>query len=161
MYFSEYQWNILFHHVIYYTCNNYFNQLVDIYPFKFEIMQALMAYFKQKKVLIIPGIQTQELYLNILQFSEFAFQLMFLKYKDKQKIIDFINKNNIYQNVNYTSESIEYLESLPPFVNVKYMLDKDSTGFNSFDFLEVDEIFLLHEGVVNIIKNYLPKYKVL
>ena len=137
--------------------NLFLYRLVDIYPFKFEIQKTLLDYFMEKEITD----HNHYILSKILRYSEFAFQLMFLKYKDKQTIINFIKKENIYQNINYNPESIEYLESLPPIINIINMLDKDSIGYNSNEFNDLYEMFSLHQTVINNIKKNYPKYRVI
>ena len=81
-------------------------------------MEAAIDYVNNKSFIIVPGYRPEFNILSLLRYSNFAFQIMYLRYKNKQKVMDFIKENNLYQNIQVYPESIEYIDSLPPVIKL-------------------------------------------
>jgi len=129
-------------------------------------MEAAIDYVNNKKFIIVPGYRPEFNILSLLRYSNFAFQIMYLRYKNKQKVMDFIKENNLYQNIQVYPESIEYIDSLPPVIKNMYSLENDGIeligmlGMTQKHF-ELKEIEPFHDYFLKFIEKNYPQYKVI
>ena len=128
-------------------------------------MEATLDFINHRKYLLEPGVNFENVILTTLKYGNFAYQLMYLKYADKQKITDFINEHNIYQNANYTPENIEYLNNLPTNLINFSTLDNESIEMLNIlkwkqEYIEYNEFELMHDYVLKYLNIKYPQYKV-
>jgi hypothetical protein len=129
-------------------------------------MEASYDYLSNRRFEDLPREQIDGMVKMIRNRANFAFGIMFLRYKEKQKIFDFIKEKNIYQNINYNAVAEEYIQNLPPFIPNMPSSDKDGRElFRMLDLmyehLETSEIYMFHEYLLKYISSKFPQYKVL
>jgi hypothetical protein len=130
----------------------------DIFPFKFELQEAIMGFLKKKYLNANSDTKTRgPMYL-------FAFHMMFIKYENKSLVFDYLKMNNMeYYMVNYTKDIMSYVDSLPTSTYTTHMYSEVDRRFIQsigFAFDKGDETNEIYEYVIDYInQNNLPKMK--
>ena len=129
-------------------------------------MEATIEYVNNNKGSPDPDINFPTVLRNLLKYVNFGYQLMYLKYANKQNINDFIKENNIYTNSNFTPENIDYLNNLPTDIINYDLLDNDSIEMLNIlkwkeEYIYRTQLQLMHAHVLRYIKIKYPKYKVI
>jgi len=88
------------------------NILVDMFPFKFELRDAIIDYHSNGN----PQ-NFNEGSSSIVQNELFAIYLMFLTYENRDAVLDYVNSiNKSYYHVDIPKEYDEYLNNLPKVI---------------------------------------------
>ena len=113
--------------------------IVDIFPFKFEIADIIIDFLKSKRY---RNEEEINLYRSNALNTIHAFMLMFLAYKDKQRVWNYlktINKEIYIQE--FPKEVYESLARLPPVIYCLEMFGKEEIQL--LQFLKIDEEILI------------------
>jgi len=138
----------------------YIITMLDIFPFKFEILDLIHTYFVEKYKTKV------SLYVKY-SINVFPFLLMFLKYNNKQVVWNFLKRNKMdYYIQDFTKEVYETINRLPPVIITRELFDDDDIELNkilenerakvTYHELEKD----LFNYIIENIKSKLTNYKV-
>lgn len=138
-------------------CNFSFT-LVDLYPFEFEIKDALESLFKKR------NLNVNETKIKLGQWL-FAYQVLFYKYANKEKIFEFIKETGKdYYLINIPKQKQEYFDSLSSEIYTSPMYDDDDINYVGYvglahdSYKEAKEVF---SHVYNYFSNHEFKVKCL
>lgn len=135
-------------------------KLVDMFPFKFELKNALIDYYSNGMIenfknSSIPAVQNQL----------FSFYLMFLSYENRTAVFDYVDSvNKKFYHIDVPKEFDEYLELLPKVLYTVTEFDE-----TEFKLLEIQGHTMIPEyqfedvlsHVVAYIKNHYEKHAVI
>jgi len=138
----------------------YIITMLDIFPFKFEILDLIHNYFVEKYK------NKVSLFVSYSK-NVFLFLLMFLKYNNKQVVWNFLKRNKMdYYIQDFTKEVYETINLLPPVIITQELFDDDDIEFSKLlenerakvTYRELDKD--LFNYIIENIKSKLSNYKV-
>ena len=136
--------------------NEYILCNFDLFPFKFELKEAIISYFNSAK--LTPQFEITG--SNII----FAYYLMFLKFEGKEKIFEKLKKEKMsYYILDLKPHAKEYLNTLPEYIyNVSMYGDEEKLLLRELGipFANVDPDAMLKHTIKYIEKKY-TNYKVI
>jgi len=128
----------------------------DMFPFKFELKEAIISYFNSFK--LTPQMEITP--SNII----FAYYLMFLRFEEKEKIFEKIKKEKMsHYTTHIKPYAQEYLKTLPEYIyGISMYGDEEKLllGELGIPFANVDPDAVLKYTIKYIEKKY-PSYKVI
>lgn len=107
--------------------------LVDMFPFKFEIKEALTEFISEKFS------QNKNETRSRANIYIFASYLSFLDYENKTEVLKAVKAlGKDYYNVNVTKEHMDYLRSVPPMIFTNHMYDEEEFKLLEYGGLNID-----------------------